>query len=67
MIGRILARLVPLLYTVITPALRDMLAEFVDEFEKRAKQTANPWDDLVADILRAVLCSPRQNGGDRQT
>jgi len=58
MIERILTRLIPLLYSVITPALREMLMEFLNEFEKKAKQTPNPWDDLIADVLKSILCPP---------
>lgn len=56
---KILIKLLPLLITVLTPSLKEVVCVFVDEFEKKAKETANPWDDFAASILRELLC-PKQ-------
>ena len=56
---KILLKLLPLLITVLTPSLKEALCAFIDEFEKKAKATANPWDDFTATILKELLC-PKQ-------
>lgn len=41
----------PLILTVISQPLRNELVNFAKKFQEDARETANPWDDFVADIL----------------
>lgn len=43
------------LLVAITPTLRGMLTEFAQDFYKRAKETPNPFDDIVAGLLMVLL------------
>ena len=53
---KIIMKILPLLFSVLSPSLKDMLCKFVDEFETKAKATANDWDDAAAWILRTLFC-----------
>jgi len=44
--------------SIMTPALREALCTFAKEFKTKATETDNPWDDVVADLLLAVLQCP---------
>lgn len=39
----------------ITPALREAIENFLKELYAKAKQTSNPWDDFLVELLAAVL------------
>jgi len=41
--------------TLVTPEVRKTLCDGLKEAQKRAKQTANPWDDLLFDLLIVLL------------
>lgn len=41
--------------TLVTPEVRKALCEGLEEAQQRAKQTANPWDDLLFDLLIVLL------------
>lgn len=41
--------------SVITPQLRQGLIEFINNLEKQAKATPNPWDDIFVGIVKSVL------------
>ena len=53
---KIIMKILPLLITVLSPTLKEMLCKFVDEFEAKAKTTPNDWDDVAAWILRTLFC-----------
>ena len=53
---KIIMKILPLLITVLSPTLKEMLCKFVDEFEAKAKATPNDWDDVAAWILRTLFC-----------
>ena len=38
-----------------TPELRKMLVEWVAEFKEKAAKTPNPWDDMLAALLEALI------------
>jgi hypothetical protein len=38
-----------------TPEIREKLVELLDEWEKKAKATPNPWDDLLVHIVRGLV------------
>lgn len=50
-------KLISLVIPVVTPALRDMLAEFLGKLEESAKKTPNPYDDILVDMLKAITLS----------
>jgi len=39
----------------ITPQLRGTLVEFANDFKARAAKTSNPWDDVLAAVICALL------------
>jgi len=41
--------------SLVTPEVRRSLCEGLREAQKRAKQTANPWDDLLFDMMIVLL------------
>lgn len=52
----ILLKILPLIISVLTPTLKEMLTKFVEDFAAKAKTTPNPWDDIAAEILRDIFC-----------
>jgi hypothetical protein len=54
-ITKFLIMILPILLANITPTLREHLVLFVGELEKKAKQTASPYDDMLVAVLKAVL------------
>jgi len=38
-----------------TPAIRQDIVNLVDSIDEKAKQTPNPFDDVLVDLLRAIL------------
>lgn len=51
-------RLISLILGVVSGPLRDELIKFALAFREKARQTTNPWDDYVADIICWVLAIP---------
>jgi len=41
--------------TLVTPEVRRALCEGLKNSKESAKQTANPWDDLLFDLLIVLL------------
>lgn len=39
----------------ISPSLREELVKFATEFRNKAKGTANPWDDILAEALCWII------------
>lgn len=54
--SNIIMKILPLLISVLSPSLKEMLCKFVDEFEAKAKTTPNDWDDIAAYLLRSLFC-----------
>jgi len=54
MVG-VLLKLVRLVLTQMSPALREALKAFVADWEAKSRQTSNPWDDVLVDFIKAVL------------
>lgn len=48
-------RLLKLILSVASPELRKMLEQFLDQLEKQAKATKNPWDDILVALLRQLI------------
>jgi len=54
----ILLPLVSTLINAMTPTLRNLLQEFLLDLYKRARETENPFDDMVTAALLALLGIP---------
>jgi len=50
-----IARLCQVLFSFISPEIREMLENFVKILEDKAKQTPNPFDDMAVSLLKAIL------------
>ena len=48
-------RLITLIVSVMSPALRKDLETLLDTLENNAKKTENPWDDILVGLLKTVL------------
>ena len=40
---------------LFTPAVLDMLKQFTKDFYLKAKETPNPWDDILAEFLAGLV------------
>jgi len=40
---------------VVSPELRKMLVEMIINLYEKAKQTENPWDDFLVELLAQIL------------
>lgn len=48
-------RLISLIVGSASPELRKLIKEWVLELEKRAKETPNPFDDVLVGLIKIVL------------
>lgn len=48
-------KLVEQIVNSISPELRKAVIGFVEQLEKQAKATPNPWDDVFVGVLKLVL------------
>ena len=46
------------LVTVASPHIRDALCIMLRDMEQQAKETDNPWDDILVGILQVILACP---------
>lgn len=51
----VLEALIPFILTNVTPALLDQLRDLARTFKAKAAETPNPWDDLLANVLCALI------------
>jgi len=51
----LLIRILLLLVTTMSPALREALKRFFEQLESDAKKTGEPWDDILVAILKTLL------------
>jgi len=52
----LIAKLVPLIINTISPELKRLLCDFCSSLEAKARTTSNPWDDILAQVLKGILC-----------
>ncbi len=52
---KILARFIPLILSVISPEIKQLVADFVIQLEANAKKTPNPWDDMLVELLKVII------------
>lgn len=55
MIQEILIKILVSAVQNATPAMRQALLDYLDEWEAKAKTTTNPFDDLLILILKALI------------
>ena len=59
MIAKILlpvaVKIVSIVAKKATPEIRQEIEEFVVKWEKHAKETPNPWDDIIVDVVKGVF------------
>jgi len=48
-------KLIKLLWSQVSPQLRELIVSFVKTLEEKAKETENEWDDLAISILKMIL------------
>ncbi len=49
------ARVFGALITLLTPEIRDIVEKSVKEWEAKAEETLNPWDDMFVATLKGIL------------
>jgi len=47
--------LIQLVIGVVSPEIRTGATELLDNLEKQAKKTANPWDDMLVAMLKQIM------------
>ncbi len=50
-----LIKILSILITNISPELKEQISETIKKLEAKAKATVNPFDDLVVELLKAIL------------
>ena len=53
--NELLLRILLLVVLQMSPALRTALIKVLSELEKQAKESQNPWDDILIAILKTLL------------
>ena len=51
----LLLRILVLVVTMMSPALNTVITEFLARLEAEAKETGNPWDDILVAILKSLI------------
>ena len=51
-------KLVAQLLQVVSGPLRESIVKAVQEWEVKAKETGNPWDDILVAIVKFMLAVP---------
>jgi len=51
----IIAEIIKKVIGLISPELRGILVSAIDQLDKKAKETSNPYDDIIVMILKALL------------
>lgn len=52
---QILLTMVSAVFTAITPELRQMIETSIDQWEKKARQTSSPLDDVAVRVIKNLL------------
>ena len=47
--------MLPFMIEKLTPTIKDMLHSFIDEWEVKAKETDNEFDDMAVAFIKAIL------------
>ncbi len=52
---KLIASILPLVWGAISPTVKDALKSLIADLEAKAKETANPIDDIAVAILKDIL------------
>lgn len=52
--------LIRLILTVASPEIREQLCIMLNTLEVKAKETKNPWDNIVVGLLKTILACPEK-------
>lgn len=55
MLDGIMDKIVQTVTKQISPELRKAIVDFILDFEQKAKETSNPWDNTLAYILKVLF------------
>lgn len=50
--------LIHILFPLVSGPLREQIIEAVNKWEKAAKETSNPWDDILVGLVKWLLAIP---------
>lgn len=50
--------LIRLILSVASPEIRESICKLLNTMEQKAKETKNPWDDVLVGLLKTVLACP---------
>lgn len=50
-----LLRIITMVFSVMTPELRESMVAFINAMAANAKKTPNPWDDIFVGVLKSML------------
>jgi len=53
-----LVQCIGIVLTHVSGQMRELLIDTVKEWEEKAKETKNPWDDLLVWIVKCLLLIP---------
>lgn len=53
--NQLLFRILLLVVTMLSPAVKSTLAELINRLDADAKKTDNPWDDIFVAMLRNLI------------
>ena len=53
-----LLRIIALVIPQVSPQIRDGLCSLLNELEAKAKETKNPWDDILIGLVKTILDCP---------
>ncbi len=52
---QLLLTLISAVFTAVTPELRQLIEHSIDQWEKKARQTSSPLDDLAVRVIKNLL------------
>jgi len=52
--------LIRLILSVTSPEIRAAFCAMLNDLEQKAKETKNPWDDVLVGLLKTILACPEK-------
>ena len=56
--SNLLLKLFRLVIGQASPQIREAICSMLNDLEVKAKETPNPWDDVIVQLAKAVLACP---------
>lgn len=53
-------KLLEMILTVASPQIRESFCSMLDNLEQQAKETDNPWDDVLVGLAKTILGCPEK-------